>query len=82
MNDKFFEEPGILSVAVLPIFKNGSLWGFFSYADKASREWSEGEIEGLLIAEILWAQYWNNLQHTCSLQWQGIKGWPSWPLHL
>ena len=47
---RFFEEQGILSVAVLPIFKNGSLWGFVSYADKASREWSEGEIEGLLIA--------------------------------
>jgi two-component system, response regulator PdtaR len=47
---KFFEEQGILSVAILPIFKNGSLWGFVGYADKASREWSEGEIEGLLTA--------------------------------
>ncbi|MDO9325210.1 MAG: response regulator [Methanoregula sp.] len=47
---KFFEEQGILSVAILPIFKNGSLWGFVSYADKANREWSEGEIEGLLTA--------------------------------
>ncbi|MFA6225819.1 MAG: response regulator [Methanoregula sp.] len=47
---QFFEEQGILSVAILPIFKNGSLWGFVGYADKASREWSEGEIEGLLTA--------------------------------
>lgn len=47
---RFFEEQGILSVAILPIFKNGSLWGFVGYADKASRDWSEGEIEGLLVA--------------------------------
>ena len=47
---QFFEEQGILSVAILPLFKNGSLWGFVGYADKASRDWSEGEIEGLLTA--------------------------------
>ena len=47
---RFFEEQGILSIAILPVFKNDILWGFIGYADSVSREWSEGEIEGLQLA--------------------------------
>jgi CheY-like chemotaxis protein len=47
---QYFEEQGILSIAILPVFRNDVLWGFIGYADSVSREWSEGEIEGLLMA--------------------------------
>ena len=47
---RFFEEQGILSIAILPVFKNDILWGFIGYADSVSRVWSDGEIEGLQLA--------------------------------
>jgi CheY-like chemotaxis protein len=46
----FFEEAGISSVAILPLFKRDSLWGFITFADSETRDWSRGELEALLIA--------------------------------
>ena len=47
---QFFEERGISSIAVLPLFRNDVLWGFVGFSDTVSREWSESEMEALQIA--------------------------------
>ena len=47
---RFFSERGINSIAVLPLFKDDSLWGFVGFSDTARREWATGEIEALQIA--------------------------------
>ena len=47
---KFFADRGISSIAILPLFRNEQLWGFVGFSNPESREWSEGEIEALLIA--------------------------------
>ncbi|HUH78501.1 MAG TPA: response regulator [Methanoregula sp.] len=47
---KYFEDRGIASIAALPIVKDNGLWGFISYSDEGSREWSDGEIEALMFA--------------------------------
>jgi len=47
---KFFADRGISSVAILPLFRNDILWGFVGFSNPESWEWSEGEIEALLIA--------------------------------
>ncbi len=47
---KFFADRGISSIAILPLFRSDKLWGFVGFSNPDSREWSEGEIEALLIA--------------------------------
>jgi len=47
---RFFEERGIRSIAVLPLFKDDTLWGFVGFSDTGRREWAAGEIEALQIA--------------------------------
>jgi CheY-like chemotaxis protein len=47
---QFFADRGIASVAVLPLFRNDSLWGFVGFSDITSREWSDSEMEALQIA--------------------------------
>ena len=47
---QFFADRGIASVAVLPLFRNDSLWGFVGFSDTVSREWSDSEMEALQIA--------------------------------
>ena len=45
---KYFEGRGVASVAILPIVKDNGLWGFISYTDATTRDWSDGEIEALM----------------------------------
>jgi hypothetical protein len=47
---RFFEDRGINSIAVLPLFKNDSLWGFVGFSDTVSRDWADSEMEALQIA--------------------------------
>jgi CheY-like chemotaxis protein len=47
---RFFEDRGITSIAVLPLFKNDSLWGFVGFSDTVHRDWADSEMEALQIA--------------------------------
>ncbi len=47
---KFFEKCGISSLAMLPLFKDDSLWGFVTLSSSVPRLWSDGEMEALLMA--------------------------------
>jgi two-component system, response regulator PdtaR len=47
---RYFERCGILSVAILPLFKNDVLWGFIGFSTTTLREWSETEMEALRVA--------------------------------
>ncbi|HVP97583.1 response regulator [Methanoregula sp.] len=47
---RFFEDRGISSIAVLPLFRNDTLWGFVGFSDTVQREWSDSEMETLQIA--------------------------------
>lgn len=47
---RFFETRGINSIAVLPLFKNDSLWGFVGFSDTVHRDWADSEMEALQIA--------------------------------
>jgi CheY-like chemotaxis protein len=47
---RFFEERGITSIAVLPLFRKDALWGFVGFSDTVHRDWSESEMEALQIA--------------------------------
>jgi|GEM_PF-1359229 len=47
---RFFEDRGISSIAVLPLFKDDALWGFVGFSDTREREWGTSEIEALQIA--------------------------------
>jgi Response regulator containing CheY-like receiver, AAA-type ATPase, and DNA-binding domains len=47
---RFFEDRGIKSMAVLPLFKDDALWGFVGFSDTAQREWAPSELEALQIA--------------------------------
>jgi len=46
----FFEKCGISSIAILPLFRNDTLWGFVGFSGDHSREWSETEMEALTMA--------------------------------
>jgi len=47
---QYFKEQGITSIAFLPIIRSQGLWGFICYADTDTREWSDSEIEALMMA--------------------------------
>ncbi|MFA5221040.1 MAG: response regulator [Methanoregula sp.] len=47
---RFFEKCGINSIAVFPLFKKDTLWGFVGFYDTGHRDWSDSEMEGLQIA--------------------------------
>ena len=47
---KFFEKCGISSLAMHPLFKDDSLWGFVTLSSSVPRLWSDGEMEALLMA--------------------------------
>ena len=47
---RFFEDRGITSIAVLPLFKNDTLWGFVGFSDTKHRDWEDSEMEALQIA--------------------------------
>ena len=47
---QFFSDRGIASVAVLPLFRCDTLWGFVGFSATVSREWSDSEMEALQIA--------------------------------
>jgi two-component system, response regulator PdtaR len=46
----FFEKCGISSLAMLPLFKDDTLWGFITLSSEVPRLWSECEMEALLMA--------------------------------
>ena len=46
---RYFKGRGIASVAILPIVRDSGLWGCIMYADAEAREWTDGEIEALML---------------------------------
>ncbi|MEI8331237.1 MAG: response regulator [Methanomicrobiales archaeon] len=47
---KFFDKCGISSLAMHPLFKDDTLWGFITLSSGVPRLWSDGEMEALLMA--------------------------------
>jgi len=47
---RFFEQAGISSIAIIPLFREDALWGFISFSSTELRQWSESEMEALRIA--------------------------------
>nr|WP_319375846.1 response regulator [uncultured Methanoregula sp.] len=47
---RFFEQAGISSVAIIPLFRNDMLWGFIGFSTTVLRQWSETEMEALRVA--------------------------------
>jgi CheY-like chemotaxis protein len=47
---RFFEQSGISSIAIIPLFRNDTLWGFIGFSTTVLREWSETEMEALRVA--------------------------------
>jgi CheY-like chemotaxis protein len=47
---KFFEQCGIRSIAMLPLFREGGLWGFVGFSAASSRDWTDTEMEALTVA--------------------------------
>jgi CheY-like chemotaxis protein len=47
---RFFEDRGIYSIAVLPLFRNDTLWGFVGFSDTVHRDWADSEMEAFQIA--------------------------------
>ena len=47
---KFFEQCGMVSLAMLPLFREGELWGFVGFSAASTRDWTESEMEALTVA--------------------------------
>jgi len=47
---KFFERCGMMSIALLPLFREGALWGFVGFSATSTRDWTESEMEALTVA--------------------------------
>jgi two-component system, response regulator PdtaR len=47
---RFFEQCGIMSIAMLPLFREGGLWGFVGFSAATSRDWTDTEMEALTVA--------------------------------
>jgi CheY-like chemotaxis protein len=47
---KFFEKCGMMSIAMLPLFQEGALWGFVGFSAASSRDWTDSEMEALTVA--------------------------------
>jgi len=47
---RIFSQCGVSSVAMFPLFKSDCLWGFVGISASAPRQWSEGEMEALMLA--------------------------------
>jgi two-component system, response regulator PdtaR len=46
---RFFESCGMVSTAILPLFRHSRLWGFIVFSTDHSHEWSDSEMEALRI---------------------------------
>jgi two-component system, response regulator PdtaR len=44
---RFFERCGMVSTAILPLFRSGTLWGFIVFSTDHPHEWSDSEMEAL-----------------------------------